>query len=143
MERKRATIFIVFAAVIGLIAWLFVSGFNDTMVYYMTVSELKAQTANAQGHGLRVSGNVMPGTVTRSEDGLQLRFTLDELGETMPVVYQGIVPDTFKENAGVLLEGKYVNGEFHAAQVFTKCASKYESEKGGTAARTTPGNSSY
>jgi cytochrome c-type biogenesis protein CcmE len=131
MERKRITIFAVFAAVIGLIAWLFVSGFNDTMVYYMTVSELKAQSADAEKRGLRVSGNVVPGTVVRSEDGLLLNFTLDELGETMPVVYKGIVPDTFKENAGVLLEGKYVGGEFHATQIFTKCASKYESENGG------------
>ena len=131
MERKRATIFVVFAAVVGLIGWLFVSGFYDTMVYYMTVGELKAQTVNAEKRGLRVSGNVLPGSVVRSEDGLLLRFTLDELGEHMPVVYKGIVPDTFKENAGVLLEGKYVNGEFHAKQIFTKCASKYESENGG------------
>ncbi|MGH7494802.1 MAG: cytochrome c maturation protein CcmE [bacterium] len=131
MDRKRITIFAVFAAVIGLIGWLFVSGFDDTMVYYMTVSELKAQTAKAESRGLRVSGNVVPGSVVRSDDGLQMRFTLDELGEHLPVVYRGIVPDTFKENAGVLLEGKYVNGEFHAARLFTKCASKYEGENGG------------
>ncbi len=131
MERKRVTIFVVFAAVVGLIAWLFVSGFDETMVYYMTVSELKAQTVKDEGRGLRVSGSVVPGSVVRSEDGLQMRFTLDELGEQLPVVYRGIVPDTFKENAGVLLEGKYLNGEFHAARLFTKCASKYESENGG------------
>ncbi len=131
MERKRITIFAVVTAVIALIAWLFVSGFNETMVYYMTVSELKAQTVKAESRGLRVSGNVVPGSVVRSADGLQMRFTLDELGEHMPVVYKGIVPDTFKENAGVLLEGKYANGEFHAAQIFTKCASKYESENSG------------
>jgi cytochrome c-type biogenesis protein CcmE len=81
MERKRATIFVVFAAVVGLIGWLFISGFDDTMVYYMTVSELKAQNANAETRGLRVSGNVVPGSVVRSEDGLQMRFTLDELGQ--------------------------------------------------------------
>lgn len=131
MERRRITIFVVFAAVIGVIGWLFVSGFNDTMVYYITVSELKVQGVKAEGKGLRVSGKVVPGTVERSADGLTLKFTLDELGETMPVTYRGIVPDTFKEDAGVLLEGKFAHGEFQATQIFTKCASKYESEEGG------------
>ena len=131
MKRRRITIFVVFAAVIGVIGWLLVSGFNDTMVYYITVSELKVQGVKAEGKGLRVSGKVVPGTVERSSDGLMLKFTLDELGETMPVTYRGIVPDTFKEDAGVLLEGKFVNGEFQAAQIFTKCASKYEGEEGG------------
>lgn len=131
MERRRITIFAVFAVVIGVIGWLLVSGFDDTMVYYITVSELKVQGVKAEGKGLRVSGKVVPGTVERSADGLELKFTLDELGETMPVAYRGIVPDTFKEDAGVLLEGKVVNGEFQAAQIFTKCASKYEGEEGG------------
>lgn len=131
MERRRVTIFVVFAAVIGVIGWLLVSGFNDTMVYYITVSELKVQGVKAEGKGLRVSGKVVPGTVERSADGLRLKFTLDELGETMPVTYRGIVPDTFKEDAGVLLEGKVVNGEFQATLIFTKCASKYEGEEGG------------
>lgn len=131
MQNRRITIFAVFAVVIGVIGWLFVSGFNDTMVYYITVSELKAQGLQAEGKGLRVSGKVVPGTVVRSADGLELKFTLDELGETMPVSYRGIVPDTFKEDAGVLLEGKFADGEFQAAQIFTKCASKYEGEEGG------------
>ena len=130
MERRRIMIFAVFAAVIAFIGWMFVDGFKNTMVYYITVSELKAQGVNAEGRGLRVSGNVLSGSVVRSEDGLVTRFTLDEFGEHIPVVYRGVVPDTFKENAGVLLEGKYVNGEFHAAQIFTKCASKYEGENG-------------
>lgn len=131
MKRRRITIFVVFAAVIGVIGWLLVSGFNDTMVYYITVSELKVQGVKAEGKGLRVSGKVVPGTVERSSDGLMLKFTLDELGETMPVSYRGIVPDTFKEDGGVLLEGKFAGGEFQAAQIFTKCASKYEAEEGG------------
>jgi len=129
MERRRATIFVVFAAVIAVIGWIFIDGFDDTMVYYKTVSELKAQGENNDGKGLRVSGRVVPGSVEKSADGLSIKFTIDELGELLPVSYRGIVPDTFKEDAGVLLEGKYANGEFAATQIFTKCASKYESKE--------------
>jgi cytochrome c-type biogenesis protein CcmE len=129
MPNRRITIFFVFTAVIGIIGYLIMSGFNDTTVaYYQKVDELKTLGVSAEGKSYRVSGQVVTGSVVRAEDGLSVTFTLDELGETMPVIYHGIIPDTFKEGVGVLLEGKYVNGRFEAANIMTKCASKYESE---------------
>jgi cytochrome c-type biogenesis protein CcmE len=129
MSNKRATVFIVFAAVIGIIGYLILSGFDDTTVaYYQTVDELKTLGVSAQGKSYRVSGQVVAGSVARAEDGLSMTFTIDELGNTMPVVYHGIIPDTFKEGVGVLLEGKYANGRFEATNIMTKCASKYEGE---------------
>ncbi|MDZ7361025.1 MAG: cytochrome c maturation protein CcmE [candidate division KSB1 bacterium] len=129
MSNKRVTIFLVFAAVIGIIGYLILSGFDDTTVaYYQTVDELKALGASADGKSYRVSGQVVAGSVVRAEDGLSMTFTIDELGNTMPVVYYGIIPDTFKEGVGVLLEGKYANGRFEATTIMTKCASKYEGE---------------
>ena len=130
MKRKRIQIFVVFAAVVGLIGWLVITGFNDTMVYYITVDELHAQGKAVEGDGLRVSGRVIPGSVVKGDDGLSVQFRIDELGNELEVVYHGIVPDTFKEDGGVLLEGKYVDGRFEAERIFTKCASKYESEEG-------------
>jgi len=129
MSNKRVTIFIVFAAVIGIIGYLILSGFDDTTVaYYQTVDELKTLGVSADGKSYRVSGQVVAGSVVRAEDGLSMTFTIDELGNTMPVIYHGIIPDTFKEGAGVLLEGKYANGRFEATNIMTKCASKYEGE---------------
>lgn len=132
MERRRITIYLVFAAVIAIIGYLVISGFNETTVaYYRTVTELKTMGAGAEGQNFRVSGTVISGSVVRAENGLTTNFTIDELGETLPVSYRGILPDTFKEGVGVLLEGRYVNGRFEAAQIFTKCASKYESIEEG------------
>jgi cytochrome c-type biogenesis protein CcmE len=129
MSNKRATVFIVFTAVIGIIGYLILSGFDDTTVaYYQTVDELKTLGVSANGKSYRVSGQVVAGSVVRAEDGLSMTFTIDELGSTMPVVYHGIIPDTFKEGVGVLLEGKYANGRFEATNIMTKCASKYEEE---------------
>lgn len=131
MEGRRVRIFAAFAIVIGAISWVVASGFKDTMVYYKTVPELKAIGVDAEGRGFRVSGHVVPGSVIKSDDGLSIRFTIEEQGQQMPVSYHGIVPDTFKEDIDVLLEGKYVNGQFAANQIFTKCASKYEGQEGG------------
>jgi cytochrome c-type biogenesis protein CcmE len=129
MSNKRVTIFFVFTAVIGIIGYLIMSGFNETTVaYYQKVDELKALGVSAEGKSFRVSGQVVAGSVARAEDGLSMTFTIDELGHTMPVIYHGIIPDTFKEGVGVLLEGKYANGRFEAANIMTKCASKYEGE---------------
>lgn len=134
MSRRRVTIFAVFAVVIGVISYLIISGFNDTTVaYYQKVDELKAMGVSAEGKSFRVSGQVIPGSVVRAEDGLSMTFTIDELGHHMDVSYHGIIPDTFKEGAGVLLEGKYANGRFEAANIMTKCASKYEGEGEGQA----------
>ncbi len=130
MSNKRATVVIVFAAVIGIIGYLILSGFDDTTVaYYQTVDELKTLGVSADGKSYRVSGQVVAGSVVRAEDGLSMTFTIDELGNTMPVVYHGIIPDTFKEGVGVLLEGRYANGRFEATNIMTKCASKYEGEE--------------
>jgi len=129
MSRRRVTIFVVFAAVIGIIGYLIASGFEDTTVaYYQKVDELKALGASADGKNYRVSGQVIAGSVARADDGLSMTFTIDELGNKMDVSYHGIIPDTFKEGAGVLLEGKYIDGRFEATNIMTKCASKYESE---------------
>lgn len=129
MSNKRVTIFFVFTAVVATIGYLILSGFNDTTVsYYQKVDELKALGVSAEGRSFRVSGQVVTGSVERAADGLSMTFTIDELGQTMPVVYHGIIPDTFKEGAGVLLEGKYAKGRFEATNIMTKCASKYEGE---------------
>lgn len=128
MSRRRVTIFVVFTAVIGIIGYLIMSGFNDTTVaYYQKVDELKALGVSAEGKSYRVSGKVVPGSVVRADDALSMTFTIDELGNLMDVSYHGVIPDTFKEGVGVLLEGRYVNGRFEATNIMTKCASKYES----------------
>ncbi|MDZ7290302.1 MAG: cytochrome c maturation protein CcmE [candidate division KSB1 bacterium] len=133
MARRRVTIFVVFTIVIGVIGYLIISGFNDTTVaYYQKVNELKALGVSAEGKSYRVSGQVVPGSVVRAQDGLSMSFTIDELGDTMRVSYHGIIPDTFKEGAGVLLEGRYVDGHFEATNIMTKCASKYESAEQAT-----------
>jgi len=131
MFNKRTTIFFVFTAVVAIMAYLIMSGFNDTTVaYYQKVDELQALGVSAEGKSFRVSGKVIEGSVVRADDGLSMTFTIDELGNTMPVIYHGIIPDTFKEGAGVLLEGKYAHGHFEASNIMTKCASKYEGEEG-------------
>ncbi len=120
--------------VVGTIAWLAISGASRTKSYYVTIAELQAMGNKAYARNLRVAGNVEPGSIQRN--GPQARFTLVELGKTIPVDYQGAEPppDTFKDDAQALAIGTYGRDNvFHATQLQAKCASKYAPAKPGQA----------
>lgn len=112
--------------VLGVIAWLAVSGIQANKSYYVTISELQGMGNKAYTRHLRVAGNVEPGSIER--DGTHARFVLLEQGRRLPVQYAGVEPppDTFKDNAQALAIGTYGHdGVFHAAELQAKCASKY------------------
>jgi cytochrome c-type biogenesis protein CcmE len=117
----------------GVVGYLMVTGMKDSMTYYLTPAELTQRlTSNptfAEDAGVRVGGQVVPGTVAFDQKTLDLRFMLtDTTGvERIPVHYNGPLPDTFKEGRGVVVEGRYrKGGTFEASQVLTKCGSRYE-----------------
>jgi cytochrome c-type biogenesis protein CcmE len=129
MQRKFK-VYIAFTLIIGAMGFLLISGFDrETMTYYATVKELKSKGTEAYVQGYRVSGVVVRGSLEKSADQLQVRFDIREEGEVLSVVYDGILPDTFKEDGEVLIEGKYKSdGIFYATNIMTKCASKYDPE---------------
>ncbi|HXK59734.1 MAG TPA: cytochrome c maturation protein CcmE [Acidobacteriota bacterium] len=118
--------------IIGAIVYLMFSGINDSMVYYYSVSELLASAEDLNGKGVRVSGYVAPGTIQRTSGTSQVEFLVfeKESEKRLPVVYRGIIPDTFKENAEVVVEGTYLADQhrFQANTLLAKCPSKYESQ---------------
>ena len=83
-----------------------------------------------QGHAERVSlaGKVV-GPIRGDGSNAPLRFTLRDRSGTasVPVVYRGTVPDLFKADRDVVVDGKLVNGTFVAVPgtLVTKCPSKY------------------
>jgi cytochrome c-type biogenesis protein CcmE len=116
------------ATVVILLAmgYLAYTGVQQTKSYYVTIKELGTMGSSAHSKRLRVAGNVVPGSIKRQ--GSHMEFTLDEEGRQLAVVYQGTEapPDTFKDNAQALVEGRYgQDGVFHATQIQAKCASKY------------------
>jgi cytochrome c-type biogenesis protein CcmE len=125
-----------FGAVIVLIivalGYLAYTGVQDSKSYYVTIKELNAKGKDAYSKRLRVAGNVQPGSIKRQ--GTHLEFLLVEEDRTLPVVYDGseAPPDTFKDNAQALAEGKFGrDGVFRATNIQAKCASKYAPKQPG------------
>lgn len=129
-EQSRYLRFGAAIAVIVLsLAYLAYTGVQESKSYYVTISELQTQSLQGgaiyQKH-LRVAGNVISGSIKR-ESG-RVEFVLAEEGKSLPVIYQGTEapPDTFKDDAQALAEGKLGrDGVFHASNLQAKCASKY------------------
>jgi cytochrome c-type biogenesis protein CcmE len=110
-------------------------GYTQSKTYYHTISELPTLNGSTLHQRMRVSGNVRAGTIAH-RDG-HTNFVLEEQGKALAVSYVGNdpLPDTFKDGAQALVEGRLTpDGSFVAEQVQAKCASKYEAAPVGSPA---------
>lgn len=119
--------------VAGVVSYLVWTGVSETMVYYLTPSELMAKVSadpTFKDVGVKVSGKVVPGTYSRVEGELLHRFQVRDLldeSKTFWVEFRDALPDTFTEESEVVLEGRLdANGVFQATTLLTKCGSRYE-----------------
>lgn len=117
------------AGILGTLSWLAVDGVRDTKTYYKTIKELNQMGDQAKERKVRVGGDVAPNSIKR--EGRDVHFTLAQDDVRLNVVYSGIdpLPDTFKDGAQALADGKLgSDGVFRASKIQAKCASKYEAK---------------
>ncbi len=131
MLKKKRFLFggIIIVIAIGFLGYM---GFQSSATYYYTVSELTEQGNSIYGEQVRVNGQVVPGSVEQEPGGFTLRFTIVDIEgeESLPVVFQGVAPDSFKEDAEVIAEGQLnPDGVFQANTILAKCPSKYVPEE--------------
>lgn len=130
MRRRK---FLIGGLVVCLaVGYLGYIGFRDAAIYYYTVSELLDQGSSIYGENVRVNGQVTPGSVEQEAKGLIVRFTIRDVEgeESLPVVYQGIVPDSFQVGGNVVVEGHLNSaGIFQAHTLMPRCPSKYVPKK--------------
>jgi cytochrome c-type biogenesis protein CcmE len=118
------------AAVVTYLVW---TGVSDSMVYYLTPTEMVAKVAEDPSFhtvGLKVSGKVVPGSYAEGSGELVHEFQVQDIEHpevTFAAVYEGILPDTFTDDTEVVLEGRFgEDGVFQAQTLLTKCGSRYE-----------------
>jgi len=129
--RKYAKFAALIVVVIGTLVWLASAGMKETQTYYKTVAELGQMGDKAYGARIRVGGDVESGSIQRV--GNQVQFVLVQDKLRLKVAYTGTdpLPDTFKDGAQALADGKLDRDQvFHAAKIQAKCASKYEVKPG-------------
>jgi len=114
----------VVVVVLGLIAYGNIGG---NLVYYWSPSELREAGDKAVGARIRLGGLVVPGSIERGKDGLELRFEVTD-GETQVAVQASTVPPAmFRAGIGVVIEGTAgTDGVFHSHRLMVKHDNEYQ-----------------
>lgn len=122
--RRRLTILLAIAPVLALAAGLTLWGLSDSISLFYT--PVQAQAAHVKpGQSVQLGGLVAPGSVVKHPDG-RVAFSIADRQATAAVVYQGDLPDLFREGQGVVAEGSFdAKGVFQARRVLAKHDEKY------------------
>jgi cytochrome c-type biogenesis protein CcmE len=109
-------------AAVGAITALVLNAFNSNLVFFYSPSQIATKEAPL-GRTFRLGGLVQAGSVKR--DGVQVNFMVTDTAQTVPVRYEGVLPDLFKEGKGVVAQGKLEGGVFMAREVLAKHDENY------------------
>ncbi|MEM1021504.1 MAG: cytochrome c maturation protein CcmE [Sphingomonadales bacterium] len=122
MTPKRQRLVVISAACAAIIgaAVLVLSALDDASAFFITPDEL-VSSPPAIGQALRLGGLVKPGTVLKSSTSAGVSFDVTAKGASVRVIYNGLLPDLFREGQGVVAEGTLsADGTFAATRVLAK-----------------------
>tara|TARA_Y100000817_G_scaffold309461_1_gene298636 strand:- start:425 stop:787 length:363 start_codon:yes stop_codon:yes gene_type:complete len=95
---------------------------NSKLDLFYTPSEM-LQADIKSGYRIKLGGMVKNGSLKR--DGTIIRFQVTDFVKEVPVTFDGIPPDLFKEDSGVVILGYFENGVFEAEEIFAKHDENY------------------
>jgi cytochrome c-type biogenesis protein CcmE len=136
--RRDRRFFAGLVAVAAVVSYLVWTGISDTMLFFVTPSELLARfEANPESmeRGVRVGAKLVPASYERGSDELLHRFVVedpDDPSVRLEVEFRHALPDTFTDDPAmeveVVMQGVYraTDNVFEATEVLTRCGSRYE-----------------
>jgi cytochrome c-type biogenesis protein CcmE len=139
-KNQRLTLLLLaIVAVVGAVL-LAMSALRDQAAYFYAPADI-ARKGVPEGRAVRIGGMVRDGSIKRAPDGVTIDFVVgDETEATIPVRFTGIAPDLFKENSGVVAEGRFLpSGLFVADEILAKHDENYmppELARGGAKHKT-------
>ncbi len=125
--KRKQRLLIVLSIVIGasIAAGLVFYALNDNLDLFFPPTDIVAGKVPV-GKQMRAGGMVEKGSVVREKDSLTVRFNITDFQETVTVIYTGILPDLFSEDAGVVVTGVLQeDGTIKATQVLAKHDENY------------------
>jgi cytochrome c-type biogenesis protein CcmE len=124
---RRLKLLIGASVIAACVGYLVYGGIQETIVYFVTPSELHAKGTAAYGRSLRLGGLVKEGSWSQEAGTLNHTFELVDETSTVKVAFRGIPPDLFGEGRGALVEGSYgPDGIFQAKTILAKHSEDYQ-----------------
>jgi len=118
-KQRRLTLIGCSLAVLAIAAGLVLNALRDSILFFSTPT-MAAEKHIPPGQRFRLGGMVREGSLVRG-DQLHVKFEVTDGNATLPVAYQGILPDLFREGQGIVSEGALdVGGVFKADTVLAK-----------------------
>jgi cytochrome c-type biogenesis protein CcmE len=121
MTRKQRRFSLIGAALalLTLAVALVLGALRESIVFFNSPTDVVEKHVEP-GTRIRIGGLVKEGSVWHG-DGLAVRFEVTDGKRTVPVAYQGLLPDLFREGQGVVTEGALnPSGTFRADSVLAK-----------------------
>lgn len=124
---RKQRLYALIAVLIGslLATWLVISALSENMNLFYSPSEILGVDID-ENVIIRAGGMVKQGSIEKSKDSLSVRFTVTDYQNELIINYEGILPDLFDENAGVVVRGNLkTDGTFKAIEVLAKHDENY------------------
>lgn len=123
-RRRRA--WVAFALIVAALGFLVFRGLGDATVYFLTADEAVAQRDTLGERRFRVQGEVVAGSVRRTDAGVS--FRIREGGETVDVSHRGDPPELFQPGIPVVLEGHWSGERFASDRILVRHTEEYRAE---------------
>ena len=125
LRKQRLIILSVFILFISFATGLTFYGLKEKVNFFYTPTEARLAIHELHGKFVRIGGLLKPGSVKRKEH--LLYFVITDQANEIQVVYDGLIPDLFKEGKGVVAEGKMHGGEMNGELLTaTKVLAKHD-----------------
>ncbi len=125
IRKKRLTIVLFLVAGIAIAVGLTTYALRQNINLFYDPTEIAAGNAPVDVR-IRAGGMVEEGSVARDTDSLKVNFRVTDYAASVPVQYEGILPDLFAEGQGVVAMGRLnEHGVFVADQVLAKHDENY------------------
>ena len=124
-RKKRILMVCMMIAGISVAALLILTAFEKNLMYFYSPTEIINGEA-PQSRSFRIGGLVVSDTVIRNPDDLKVSFVLTDTVHEIKVIYDGILPDLFREGQGIVANGKLKSENvFVADEVLAKHDENY------------------
>jgi len=124
-RKRRLIAVLVIILGVGAATVVAMKALNENMLFFVSPTDVEEQNLPA-GKRFRLGGLVAGGSVSRASDSLSVKFVVTDGAASVDVMYDGILPDLFREGQGIIAIGELKpEGYFEAAEVLAKHDENY------------------
>ena len=124
-KYRRLFITIIIVLTLGLATKLILMALEDNIVYFYTPNDLIEKFGDNQNiqNKIRIGGLVLESSIKK--EGEKTIFMITDRKKEVRVVFDGPLPDLFREGQGIVAEGMFQNNNFVASEVLAKHDENY------------------